>query len=118
MTSKPLPALRTERITDENALPDRVRKGRGAVSNRLSGRFDAPDRYDTTDGWESEDHPDIERVQTILGIDAVRKIISYNDSPDVGSSRSINPYKGCEHVIPTNMNLCTLGNSIKHDRPC
>lgn len=97
MPPKPLPTLRTEPITDENALPDRVRKGRGAVSNRLSGRFDAPDRYEATDGWEIEDYQDVERIKTVLGIDSVRKIISYNDSPDVGSSRSINPYKGCEH---------------------
>ena len=29
--------------------------------------------------------------------DATRKIISYNDSPDIPFDRSINPYRGCEH---------------------
>ncbi|ESQ79006.1 PA0069 family radical SAM protein [Asticcacaulis sp. YBE204] len=96
----PIPKLRTEPITDENALPDRVRKGRGAVSNRLSGRFDAPDRYESVDEWSQSDWDEdesIERVKTILGVDTARKIISYNQSPDVGFNRSINPYKGCEH---------------------
>jgi len=29
--------------------------------------------------------------------DASRSIISYNDSPDIGFSASVNPYRGCEH---------------------
>ena len=29
--------------------------------------------------------------------DATRKIITRNDSPDIGFDRSINPYRGCEH---------------------
>ena len=29
--------------------------------------------------------------------DATRSIIAFNDSPDVGFSASINPYRGCEH---------------------
>ena len=29
--------------------------------------------------------------------DKTRSIIAYNDSPDVGFSASINPYRGCEH---------------------
>ena len=92
-----LPTLRTTPIDDQSALPDRVRKGRGAVSNRLSGRFDAPDRYEFDDGWTQQEKEDFGRRQTILGIDTARQIISYNKSPDVGFDRSINPYKGCEH---------------------
>jgi DNA repair photolyase len=30
-------------------------------------------------------------------IDSTRKIITRNDSPDIGFDRSINPYRGCEH---------------------
>lgn len=37
------------------------------------------------------------RPRTELGVDAARKIITRNDSPDVPFDRSINPYKGCEH---------------------
>jgi len=33
----------------------------------------------------------------VLGIDTAKKIITRNNSPDVGFDRSINPYKGCEH---------------------
>ena len=29
--------------------------------------------------------------------DTSRSILAYNDSPDVGFSASINPYRGCEH---------------------
>ena len=32
-----------------------------------------------------------------MTIDATRKIITRNDSPDIGFDRSINPYRGCEH---------------------
>ena len=30
-------------------------------------------------------------------VDATRKIITRNDSPDISFDRSINPYRGCEH---------------------
>ena len=30
-------------------------------------------------------------------IDTARKVITRNDSPDIGFDRSINPYRGCEH---------------------
>lgn len=93
--------------TQIDALPDIPRKGRGAVSNRPSARFDSPDRIFVDDGWgtqaefgEWEEAPAKEVVsvpQTILGIDTAKKIITRNNSPDVGFDRSINPYKGCEH---------------------
>jgi DNA repair photolyase len=28
-----------------------------------------------------------------------KSAISTNDSPDVGFDRSLNPYRGCEHVM-------------------
>lgn len=34
---------------------------------------------------------------TEVRCEAARSVISYNDSPDVGFERSINPYRGCEH---------------------
>ncbi len=85
--------------TEIDVVPDLPRKGRGAVSNRPSGRFDAPDRIAVYDGW-GEDKPEeweAPPFQTILGIDTARRIITRNTSPDVGFDRSINPYKGCEH---------------------
>jgi DNA repair photolyase len=93
--------------TEIDAVPDIPQKGRGAVSNRPSGRFDSPDRIATDDGWgteaefgEWEEAPDktvVRPPQTILGVDTAKKIITRNKSPDVGFDRSINPYKGCEH---------------------
>jgi DNA repair photolyase len=84
-------------INDETALPNRVRKGRGSVSNRTSARFGNADRYEFDDGWTQQEREGLARQKTTLGIDTVRHIISSNTSPDVGFSRSINPYKGCEH---------------------
>ncbi len=93
--------------TEIDALPDVPRKGRGAVSNRPSARFDSPDRIFIDDGWgtgaefgEWEETPARTVAmppQTILGVDTAKKIITRNKSPDVGFDRSINPYKGCEH---------------------
>ncbi len=97
MAARKIPQIRTTPIDDENALPNRLHKGRGSVSNRTSGRFNLPDRYDIDDGWTVQESEALDRRKTILGIDSARKIISYNASPDVGFDRSINPYKGCEH---------------------
>ncbi len=87
--------------TEIEVLPDAPRKGRGAVSNRPSARFDAPDRVATDDGWDgAEAEPEDWEpppFRTVLGVDTARRIITRNTSPDVGFDRSINPYKGCEH---------------------
>ena len=70
-------------------------KGRGARSNATS-RFIADKRDAFDDGWtEADDAP--ARIDTTLLPEHARKIISTNDSPDIGFDRSINPYKGCEH---------------------
>lgn len=37
------------------------------------------------------------QVKTELFNDATRSILSFNDSPDIGFSASLNPYRGCEH---------------------
>ena len=86
---------RTDPHSSDN-LPDLPVKGRGTLSNR-SGRFEATNSQRVDDGWpgQGEDPPPSPRTR--LGIDAARKIITRNDSPDVPFDRSINPYKGCEH---------------------
>ena len=90
-------------------------KGRGALSN-ATGRFERITREDFDDGWDDgREHdradgrddahdPDRDRddmpppkLRTTLTADASRRIISYNDSPDIPFDRSINPYRGCEH---------------------
>lgn len=81
-------------VTDGDALPDRARKGRGAVSNR-SGRFERESRVAVDDGWGPDDDPP--PLRTTVGVDSSRSVIARNSSPDVPFDRSINPYRGCEH---------------------
>ena len=70
-------------------------RGRGARSN-ASGRFESQTREAFDDGWTLED-PEPAQLRTTLTAEKARTIIAKNDSPDVGFSRSINPYRGCEH---------------------
>src|SRR5688572_9000909 len=79
------------------SLPDRARKGRGAVSNR-SGRYEPAERIAVDDGWERPDEEgEPAPVRTSVQRDASRSVIARNDSPDIGFEQSINPYRGCEH---------------------
>src|SRR3954470_17783641 len=68
---------------------------RGARSH-LQGRFETAAREPFDDGWTPEEQ-ETQRLQTSVTIEKARSIISRNDSPDVGFSQSINPYRGCEH---------------------
>ena len=70
------------------------RRGRGALSN-ASGRYEPKARVGFDDGWQSIE--DLPPFATTVTVDATRKIITRNDSPDIGFDRSINPYRGCEH---------------------
>jgi DNA repair photolyase len=75
--------------------PSRLRRGRGAVVSP-DNRYSATSCEALDDGWGSLDAP-LEPLKTTLTVDTSRTVISYNDSPDVGFDRSINPYRGCEH---------------------
>src|SRR5262249_27543691 len=68
------------------------RRGRGAQSN-ASGRFEAEARVAFDDGWQSLE--DLPAFTTTVALDTARKVITRNDSPDIGFDRSINPYRGC-----------------------
>ncbi|MEH2491995.1 DNA repair photolyase [Bradyrhizobium sp. AZCC 2230] len=70
------------------------RRGRGAQSN-AGGRFEAEARVAFDDGWQSLE--ELPPFKTTVGVDTSRKVITRNDSPDIGFDRSINPYRGCEH---------------------
>ena len=70
------------------------RRGRGAQSN-ASGRYEPLARVAFDDGWRTLD--DLPPFKTQVQEDATRKILTRNDSPDIGFDRSINPYRGCEH---------------------
>jgi len=70
------------------------RAGRGALSN-ASGRYEAEARVAFDDGWQSLE--ELPAFETSVGVDASRKVITRNESPDISFDRSINPYRGCEH---------------------
>src|ERR1700678_3289831 len=76
------------------AIERQRRRGRGAQSND-SGRFEAEARTAFDDGWQSLD--ELPPFKTTVALDTARKVITRNDSPDIGFDRSINPYRGCEH---------------------
>src|SRR5712691_8378895 len=68
---------------------------RGARSF-VQGRFESVAREPFDDGWTPEEK-DARELDTTVTIERARSIISRNDSPDIGFSQSINPYRGCEH---------------------
>src|SRR5215471_19666335 len=67
------------------------RRGRGAHSN-ASGRFEPLASVAFDDGWQSLE--ELPPFKTTVAIDAARKVITRNDSPDISFDRSINPYRG------------------------
>src|SRR6266446_690888 len=68
---------------------------RGARSF-VQGRFETLAREPFDDGWTPEEK-DAAELQTSVTEERARSIISRNDSPDIGFTQSINPYRGCEH---------------------
>ncbi|MBV9654022.1 MAG: PA0069 family radical SAM protein [Acetobacteraceae bacterium] len=79
--------------------PRRVaRQGRGATINPAS-RFDGQAASAFDDGWATlaAEVGDLPAVPTTLIRDASRSVISWNESPDIGFDRAVNPYRGCEH---------------------
>ena len=84
---------------DPVRIPLEAIKGRGAAS-RLAHRFSRDERGAFDDGWdtlEQEHGGERARLQTEVTWEDARSIITGNDSPDVYFSKSINPYRGCEH---------------------
>ncbi|MGZ8993099.1 MAG: PA0069 family radical SAM protein, partial [Burkholderiaceae bacterium] len=77
-----------------------VRKGRGAVSN-IAHRFESVVRTPDSDSAELEhgefDYEVLPALATSTTFETAKSLITYNDSPDIGFDRSINPYRGCEH---------------------
>jgi DNA repair photolyase len=70
-------------------------RGRAARSNE-SSRYDTQVRAAFDDGWGTGADA-LRQVQTVVTNEAIRSIISRNDSPDLRFARTINPYRGCEH---------------------
>lgn len=94
--------------------PTAARKGRGAVSN-LQGRFERDQREAFDDGWASADEDVVHTNEVAAAADAIespparlitqvtteraRSILTRNASPDIPFDVSLNPYRGCEHVM-------------------
>ncbi|MBV8912443.1 MAG: radical SAM protein, partial [Acetobacteraceae bacterium] len=80
----------------ENKRP-LARNGRGAVTNPAV-RYDRQVTEAFDDGWafltEGDELPPL---QTTLHRDSSKTAIAWNDSPDIGFDRAVNPYRGCEH---------------------
>src|SRR5258705_6796646 len=72
--------------------PDGFVPGRGAQIN-------PPNRFETLHVVADPDCPPEERPhpRTQFFHDATESLLTKNDSPDVGFSWGINPYRGCEH---------------------
>ncbi len=80
------------------ASPSLARKGRGATLNPAV-RFDAQSAAPFDDGWGTltAEFGELPPLPTTLTRDASRSVISWNNSPDLGFDRAVNPYRGCEH---------------------
>ena len=72
-------------------------KGRGATIN-IEGRFEVWQRDSADDGWFQDPGDDDVRPKTVITIEHAKSVISRHNSPDVGFSQSINPYRGCSHA--------------------
>ncbi len=81
-----------------HAIKMPAQRGRGATINPPS-RFDAQKASVFDDGWDTlnADFAELPPLRTTLVRDASRSVISWNESPDLGFDRAVNPYRGCEH---------------------
>ncbi|WP_366657538.1 PA0069 family radical SAM protein [Fodinicurvata sp. EGI_FJ10296] len=88
----------TKTMDGPNGYSRHTVKARGAVAN-VSHRYTVLDSTAFDDGWDrtSWDDDAPPPLQTHVGIDHAKSIISRNQSPDVPFDRSVNPYRGCEH---------------------
>jgi len=80
------------------AMPSLARKGRGAGINPAV-RFERTSREAFDDGWRTlEDaFAELPPLATTLTRDSSRSALAWNNSPDIGFDRAVNPYRGCEH---------------------
>ncbi len=74
-------------------------KGRGS-GWAIAHRFESQSREQYDDGWGTLDQEASEQhlpPQTQIIEEQAKRIVSGNQSPDIGFDYSINPYRGCEH---------------------
>jgi DNA repair photolyase len=82
----------------EARMPPGARHGRGAVTNPAV-RFEPSVVSPFDDGWDTLNGvlEEPAKLATSLIKDATKSVISWNNSPDLGFDRAVNPYRGCEH---------------------
>ena len=82
-------------------VPPPVR-GRGATLNTRSARFNDRAHDDDGDWLDARNNIDggPPPLRTIVTIEKPKTIVTYQRSPDIPFDRSINAYRGCEHVMP------------------
>jgi DNA repair photolyase len=85
----------TDTRVPEVRVPLEAIKGRGTATY-FPHRFEKDAREGFDDGWDrGEDEAAAPRTEVIW--ETARSVIAGNDSPDIYFSKSINPYRGCEH---------------------
>ena len=98
MPTRPRPASQP----DAPLLPSATAlKGRGTVW-AIEHRFTQQSTEAYDDGWGTLDQRASEEhlpPATQIIEERVKSIVSSNDSPDISFDLSINPYRGCEHVM-------------------
>jgi hypothetical protein len=83
----------------EYRLPLHALKGRG-VAHQQPHRFERDQRAAFDDGWGTLDGAAGEEAAapaTQVSFETARSAITRNDSPDIGFTLGLNPYRGCEH---------------------
>src|SRR5690606_22967901 len=70
--------------------------GRSSQSNNV-GRFEKISYEEDLSHFEWVDPDDIRNLKTKVFEDTTKSIVTSNDSPDLGFTYTLNPYRGCEH---------------------
>ncbi|SEA87216.1 hypothetical protein SAMN05444680_10474 [Variovorax sp. YR216] len=84
-------------------IPLHALKGRGAAT-RLAHRFERDTRSAFDDGWGTledgaAEADELPPLATEVRFEDAKSVLSHNDSPDITFDTSLNPYRGCEHVM-------------------
>ncbi|MEC8038606.1 MAG: PA0069 family radical SAM protein, partial [Pseudomonadota bacterium] len=89
---------RVDRAQAEVARAKGYRKGRGSTEGP-AGRFELQEQVAFDDGWSSGQvrFEDLLSRPTTVSEDRAKSVLTFNQSPDLGFDRSVNPYRGCEH---------------------
>lgn len=94
---------------EEVRIPLQAIRGRGAAT-AMAHRFARDTREVADDGWGSPPGDDdgagdapappaATHAATRVHLETARSAICANDSPDIFFELSVNPYRGCEHVM-------------------